>query len=482
VLTALLPAPRSPRASTRFSGWRVVAVAALALGMTGPGQTIGVSVFVDPMIDGLALTRSEVSTAYLVGTLAGAIALPRLGRLIDDRGARLAMALVGGLFGIALAGMAGVVGLVTLVVGFTGVRMLGQGALSLVATTAVAPWFSRRRGFAMGVATAVGSALMSLVPLGSSRVIEVVGWRWAWVVLAAVVWLVVLPLAVRGLIDRPSDVGQRPDGDAPVTAEVAAQQDADATARSFTRGQAIRTPMFWAVALAVAATGMIGTGLTFHQIDLLGAQGLTPVQAAANFVPQTVAALLSTLVVGAMVDRFAARWVLATSMLLLAAAMVLVPLVTPGVVAVVYGAAVGSAGSAARALEAASFPKLFGLAHVGAIRGVVTAISVASTAFGPLALSVGRDLTGSYVQVLLVLLVVPVAVAVLGLVAPVPARSAAAPSGAAGDSDSDGPASDAVSATARGAASDGPPSHDGAAGVGPPPDGGPPGGRSGARG
>lgn len=410
-----VPAP--PRARTRFSGWRVVALAALALGLTGPGQTAGVSVFVDPMMQALELTRSEVSTAYLIGTLAGAVAMPRVGRLIDDRGARVAMALVGGGFGVVLAAMAGVVGLVSLVVGFTGIRALGQGGLSLVATTSVAPWFSRRRGLAIGVTTAVGSALLSLIPLLSAAVIGAIGWRRAWVVLAVLVWAVVLPIALRGLIDRPSDVGQQVDGDPvpldgdPITRLVTAD---------LTRVQALRTPMFWAVAAAVATTGMIGTGLAFHQIDLLGEQGLTPVEAAANFLPQTVAALVATLLVGSMVDRFAPRWVLLTSMLLLGAAMVAVPFVQPGVAAAAYGMAVGAAGSSVRALEAAAFPRLFGLTHLGAIRGVVTAISVASTAFGPLALSLGRDLTGSYVEVLLWLLVVPIAVAAFGLVAPAP--------------------------------------------------------------
>ncbi|MCC5947604.1 MAG: MFS transporter [Nitriliruptoraceae bacterium] len=419
--------PRPPRPSTRFSGWRIVAVAAIGLGMTGPGQTVGVSVFIDPMMASLDLTRSEVSTAYLVGTLAGSLALPRLGRLIDDRGARLAMAIVGGIFGLMLAAMAGVTGLITLVIGFTGIRMFGQGALSLVATTSVAPWFARRRGFAMGVTTAVGSALLSLVPLLSDRTIAWFGWRPAWLITAVMVWVIVLPLAFRGLIDRPADVGQLPDGDAPVSQEETEAADAAALAASFTRSEAMRTTMFWAVAGAVAATGMmIGTGLAFHQIDLLGEQGLTSAQAAANFIPQTVAALTATLLVGSMVDRFAARWVLVTSMLLLAGAMLMVPVVTPGVLAIVYGMVVGSAGSAARALEAASFPQLFGLRHVGAIRGVVASISVASTAFGPLALALGRDLSGSYVGVLRWLLIIPAAVAVLGVVAKVPAPPARA--------------------------------------------------------
>ena len=420
---ALFSQPRAPRSTTGFSGWRIVAFAAIALGMTGPGQTVGVSVFVDPMIGTLELTRSEVATAYLVGTLAGATAMPRLGRLIDDRGARLAMAVVSGLFGLSLAAMAGVVGLITLVLGFTGIRMFGQGALSLVATTSVAPWFNRRRGFAMGVTTAVGSALLSMIPVFSeSVVLPAVGWRGAWAILGALVWLVVLPIAARGMIDRPDQVGQQPDGDAPLEAEAAAAADVEAARVSFTRGEAMRTPMFWAVAGAVAAAGMIGTGLAFHQIDLLGEQGLTPTQAAANFIPQTFAALTATLLVGSMVDWFSARWVLAVSMMLLAGAMLMVPVVTPGLIAVAYGMVLGAAGSAARALEAASFPKLYGLRHVGAIRGAVTSISVASTAFGPLALSIGRDLTGSYVQVLLLLLVFPAGVTVLGLFASIPTR------------------------------------------------------------
>ena len=425
MLSGLMPEPASPRPSTNFSGWRIVLLAALALGMTGPGQTPGVSVFIDPMMETLGLTRSQVSTAYLFGTLAGAFVLPRLGRLIDERGTRVAMTLVASAFGVMLLAMSGVVGVVTLTLGFTGIRLFGQGALSLVATTSVAPWFNRRRGLAVGVLTAVGSALLSLIPLVSrGLLIPTFGWRTAWIVLGLAVWLIVVPIAVRGIIDRPRDVGQQPDGDAPLEASAAAAADSEAAAVSFTRAEAMRTPMFWAVAGGVTATGMIGTGLAFHQIDLLGEQGLTPVEAAANFVPQTVAALSVTLLVGTMVDRFSSRWVLAVSMAMLAGGMIMVPFVSPGLLAIVYGMIIGSAGSAARTLEAASFPKLFGLAHIGSIRGVVTALSVASTAFGPLALSLGRDVTGSYVQVLLLLLVVPIGVTVLGLIAKVPIRPA----------------------------------------------------------
>ena len=425
----LLPAPRQPRATTRFSGWRIVVLAAVTTGMTSPGQTFGVSVWIDPMMATLGLTRTEISGAYLIGTLIGATTLPRLGQVIDRRGTRFAMALMGGAFGVMLMAMAGVFGLVSLVIGFTGIRMFGQGGLTLVSQTAAAPWFDRRRGLAMGVKGAMGGAIMACIPLAiGALILPATGWRGAWLVMGVIVLAVVLPIAAWGIIDRPSDVGQQPDG-RPAAGDPDGAEDGevvDAPAVSFTRREALTTAMFWAVALAVAATAMIGTALGFHQIDLLGEQGLTPVQAAGNFVPQAVAGFTTTMAIGAMVDRLAPRWVLALSMSTLAAAMIAVPFVQPGVSAMVYGMAIGVAGSAVRVMEAATFPKLYGLANIGAIRGVVFAVSVAASAFGPLALSLGRDLMGSYVAVLNVLLVVPLAIGVFGLVAPAPRRRTSA--------------------------------------------------------
>jgi MFS family permease len=430
-----------------FHGWRMVAFAAIALGMTGPAQTVGVSVFIDPMMEALALTRSELSASYLVGTLGGAFVLPRIGRAIDEHGTRVSLGVVGGLLGLMLVAMGGVRGFATLTVGFVGVRMMGQGALGLVASNAVAPWFDRRRGFAIGIVTAVGSAMIALFPLGATTLIGVLGWRATWVALGLLVAVVVLPIARFGFIDRPSDRGQLVDGwqpspGAPAGVPVvplararlfprrAAGQRAGtprAPELQWTRAEALRTPMFWALTSASAATAMLVTALAFHQIDLLGEQGLTPVEAAANFIPQTVATFVTVIAVGALADRIAPRWLIALSMGLLAGAMLAVPYVRPDVTAVLYGIAVGSSGAVARSLEAASMPRLFGLRHLGAIRGATVSVGVAASALGPLALSLGYDATGSYVEVVRPLVAIPLAVVVLGLLAPMPIHTSERP-------------------------------------------------------
>jgi MFS family permease len=420
----------------------MVAFAAIALGMTGPGQTIGVSVFIDPMMAALDLSRSEISAAYLVGTLGGAFALPRIGRAIDEHGTRASLGVAGALLGAMLIAMGGVRGVTTLAVGFVGIRMMGQGALGLVASNAVAPWFDRRRGLAIGLVTAAGSAMIAMMPLGSTAVILRVGWRGGWIALGLMVWIVVLPIARFGFVDRPGDRGQLVDGwqpspgapaGVPVVPLVRSRLSSVlsggprgrrpvAPAVDWTRAEALRTPMFWALTSASAATAMLTTALGFHQIDLLGEQGLTAVEAAANFIPQTVATFVTVIAVGALSDRIAPRWLIVTSMSLLAGAMLAVPYVRPDVTAVIYGVAIGASGAIARSLEAASIPRLFGLRHLGAIRGATVGVGVAASALGPLALSLGYDATGSYVEVLRVLVVIPAAVAILGLLAPMPRR------------------------------------------------------------
>ncbi len=98
----------------------------MALCATAPGQTAAVSAFIDPIMADLGVSRGQISTAYLVGTLTGALAMPLAGRAIDRHGARRSMAVIAAAFGAALLGLSLVEGLVGLTLGFIGIRMLGR--------------------------------------------------------------------------------------------------------------------------------------------------------------------------------------------------------------------------------------------------------------------------------------------------------------------------------------------------------------------
>ena len=334
--------------------------------------------------------------------------MPLVGSLLDRFGVRRTMAVIGVVFGAVLLGLAAVSEIVGLTAGFVGIRMAGQGALGLTATTATALWFNRKRGLAVGLVASIGSAGISLAPVGLERLIAAHGWQTAWVVEGLAVWAIVIPLALLGMRDRPADVGQLPDGEPPGART-------NASDWGLTRKEAARSPFFWIVAAGVAATGMLATAVAFHQISLLGERGLSPAAAAANFLPQTAAALVATLVTGVLIDRLNPRLITAGAMMSLTGGLIWGAFVTPGWSAIGFGIAIGAAGGSIRSVEAATFPRYFGILHLGAIRGLVSAVGVGSSAFGPVLFAVVHDVTGDYLPALLGSAPVPLVIAVAAL-------------------------------------------------------------------
>ncbi|MCP4307611.1 MAG: MFS transporter [bacterium] len=393
-----------------FSGWRILALAIVTGALTGPGQTVGVSVFVDHFIADLGMSRSQVSTAYLIGTLVAALGLPLVGQRIDSHGVRRAMTVIGASFGAALIAMAGVQGFVTLALGFIGIRLFGQGSLSLVSTVAVTHWFNRHRGTALGLFSTGVSILMAVVPVGLSLVIEAYNWRIAWLTAGVIILLTVIPIARYGIIDKPSVVGQVPDG----------SNDAEAAhtrvrTSSLSRNEALRTARFWILAAVGASAAMLSTALNFHQISLMGDAGLTATEAAVMFLPQTIGAAVAGILFGYLSDRLSGRWLLAMAMALLAASLAMAANLSPGASIIVYAITLGAAGGATRSVGATLLPRWFGTTHIGAIQGASTFVGVAASALGPVAFSIARDVTGSYEQAATLFAIIPVAAAIAAM-------------------------------------------------------------------
>jgi MFS family permease len=416
-LTAIEPARADTTMRRPFHGWRIVTYASIAVVLTAPGQTAGVSPFIDPVMAELGLSRSAISTAYLIGTLLGAAAMPTVGRMIDKYGGRKTMLAIAVTFGAVLIGLSMVAEVVGLTAGFVGIRMAGQGALGLTAVTVTAYWFDRRRGTALGVVSAVGAAGITLAPILIERLIAHLDWRTVWLLEGLAVWAVVIPIAIFGIRNRPGDVGQFVDGDPVLSGR--------GPAGEASRAVALRTPYFWVLVAGTTVVGMLVTAVVFHQISLLGERGLSSAQAAANFLPQTAAGLTATLLMGVLVDRLRRpRLLIVAAMTVLAAALAGATVLTPGWSAMCYGAAIGAAMGSMKAVEAALTPRLFGTAALGSIRGILAGIGVAGTALGPVLFAVAHDTTGSYRAVLLASIALPAGVCVAALATPLPARAA----------------------------------------------------------
>lgn len=386
----------------------LVGAGGILIAMTFPGQTAGLSPFTDPLIDSLDIDRTAISMSYLIATLLGALSMPLVGRAMDRYGTKRAIIVIGVLLAAVLMGASFVTEVFGLTAAYVGVRMTGQGALSLAVTTLIARSITHRPGLALGIVGAVGSAGISLAPLFVESLIRATDIATAWRIEALIVALVVWPIAFALPKDKP--VTTTPTGSLIVIEPET----------GYTVAEALRTGMFWVIAGAIFIIGMFSTAFAFHLISILGEQGLNPAEAAANFIPQTVSGIAATLGLGALVDKTDPRWGIVISMVAMAAAMVMLPAVEPGFSSVVFGLVLGIAMGALRGVEAAAYLRFYGRAHIGAIRGVATSIGLASTAVGPLYFAIGLSVTGSYVWPSALAASAPIALVVCAILAKIP--------------------------------------------------------------
>jgi len=422
--------PGKPR--RMFPGWTMVGVAAAGQYLSAPGQSYSVAAFKDPMRSGLGLSETDYSLAYGFATVLSACLLPVIGRLVDRLGARVMLPMIATGLGCGCFLMSTVDSLGSLYLSFSLVRCLGQGALSLASVWLVGEWFERRRGMATAVAGLGGGLSVMTVPLINNWLIMHYGWESAWVVLALVVWAVLIIPAVLIVRNRPEDLGLQPDGweTLPQAADgEVGEEDSSETyvsVESWTPGEVLRDATFWKLLSVPATAGLVGTGLVFHQVALLGQHGLSSMSALGMMTIQAGFATLMTFPAGWATDRIGSRYLLAAAMSALAVANLLVLIMPAAWMAVVYALLLGFHGSIMRSTATVVWINYYGRAHQGAVRGVAWSAMILASSLGPLPLALSIDYWGSYTPALTVFLILPVCSAAIVWTARTPKRPAPA--------------------------------------------------------
>lgn len=404
-----------------FYGWVILGVGLGGMIMTSPGQTYAVSIFLEPIIRELDISRSLVSSLYTGATLLGSLALPLVGRLIDRRGPRFVMTGVALAFGLACVFMGFVENAVMLAIGFVMIRMLGQGSLMLTSQNLINRWWIGRRGLVMGIA----GMSMSLVGVGGfPNLIHVLigafDWHTAYFALGGLVLAIMVPLSGVFARNRPEDHGLQPDGRSSTdSAESHRAPEAEGGARvrevNWTLDEAIRTPTFWLVALGVASKAMLSTGLFFHMVSIFADNGLSPEAAAAVFLPIAITTAVVNLSSGALADYIPPRFLLATALAGQTASLLLATHLTSFGVALVYGAILGLTDGLTRTVNSVIWASYFGRLHLGSITGVTTTVVIFGSALGPMPFGIARDLMGNYETVLAISAVIPLGLGLANL-------------------------------------------------------------------
>lgn len=378
-----------------FYGWWIVAVAFITHCITTGIVFYSFGVFLPALTEAFGWTRAEASFGFSLASLCGAFYSPAVGRVVDRRGSRPSQ-LVGA---VAMAAgfwlLRGVSSLLEFYLVMGAVVSLGATALGgLPSNAAVTRWFVRRRGQALGVATAgISMGGVIFVPL-TQWLIAGYGWRGAFGWLGVIVLAAAVPPVALFMRRAPEAMGLRPDGDAHgAGADAAAAREIE---RSWSAAQALRSRNFWLITAAFSLTGAGLSATLLHQIAFLRDRGLTGPNAAWVLGATAGMGVLGKLGFGALLDRFGQRAIILLCFGLQALGVVLLvaPTSTPmlTVFVVVYGFAMGGNATLWATVVAACFGRL----HYGAIAGWMTPFIVFIQALAIPLTGAVRDVSGHY--------------------------------------------------------------------------------------
>ena len=396
-----------------FYGWVILAAAGAGIFASGPGQSHTFSVFIGPISRDLGVGATAISSAYGAATLIAALGLPFVGRLVDRYGARKVMLAVVVSLGLGCIAFGFAPGIIWLALGFGALRFFGQGSLMLTSVNVVSHWFSRKRGFAMGMMLLGFAISMAIHPPLSQWLIEQVGWRQAWVWLGLSTWILMMPIVFFLLQDSPESVGLLPDGEKNIEHDNEKTVDRHGADFGFTLKEALATSTFYIVAAALCTMSMLVTALHFFQVSIFEHQGLTPSIAAWMFPLSACVAVFTQPIVGKCLDKFPTPRVITMSLGTLCAALLSMSIVSDLFTAILYAVIFGINNAFNMTLFGYLWPRYFGRRHIGSVQGTGQMIGVIGASIGPIPLGMAFDFMGDYTLTLVGLAILPALVAVL---------------------------------------------------------------------
>lgn len=377
-----------------YYGWSIVLVAILTQTVTGVGQTYGISVFNPFLLDSLGISLSVLTGTYMVGTLAAALPQFFIGSLMDRFGIQRTTLAVGILLGGACLAFSRINSVLTLLIGFFLLRLLGQGGLSLLAGNMPAMWFQKKLGTVTGFVSSGYSISMALVPPFFLFLITRLGWRSAYAVLGILVWAIIVPLVSMIYKDQPADVGQEMDGGQ--GAENDRGVGVEPADYSYTPEQARKTTSYWIALVNHALWAMIITAVFFNLLSIFDSQGITPVVAATTYTTYAGASLLTQLILGPLANKGPLQILLMISMAVLAGGVAVLTFAATPLIAHSYAVLIGISTGLISLVGGTLLPRYFGRKHLGKLRGTILTAQVAGSSLGPFITGLIFDLTGSF--------------------------------------------------------------------------------------
>jgi MFS family permease len=376
---------------TIFYGWWIVAAISVILIFGVASAFYTVSVFLEPIEATLGWTKTQISLGFTIAALLGAAVSPFVGLAISKFGVKNVLIFGAVATGLALALLSQIRQLwhyYTLSL----LLALGISCLGLISgTTCISHWFEKRRGTATGIIFAASGVGGMVMVFAASRAVGILDWRPTYMLLGAIVFLIVVPVILIVMKNKPEDVGLEPDGGLISNGTV---KDSPVVI-GFNLKEAAGTLPYWLMAFLMLCYAVAFGSMTQHAIALLRSLGAGE--------PSMVWSLtlgisvLGRLLFGLLADRCSKRALIAVTWLFhvigLTSALA-IPNALPLVFAfaLFYGIGQGAFGTVFPVL----LGELFGTEHFSKLYGTVLLFQAIGFSVGAVLFGKIYDSIGSY--------------------------------------------------------------------------------------
>ena len=335
------------------------------------GQTFFLGIFNPFIREDLNLSHSEFGGIYSAATLVSSLTIIWLGKKIDDFKLRnFAIFVCISLF-FAAVFMSQLSSLVHLLLAIFFLRLFGQGLMSHTSSTAMARYFDKNRGKALGVAWLGLSFGEGILPGLVIFLLNYLVWKKIWITIAVFLIVFVLPLIVFLLKNfEDNSVEQE-------------QSKKSENIKNWTRQEVLKDLRFYFLLPAVLCPAFLITGIFINQIYLFenlnwGINFIAP-----SFTAYAIFSVISLQLSGFLIDKFSALKILPFYLIPMIIGLLFSLLFKFALSPVIFFILMAITNGTSNVLLTSTWSEMYGTKHLGAIRSITVSLMVFSTSLSP---------------------------------------------------------------------------------------------------
>ena len=398
-----------PQQRKFFPGWLVVASGFVIMATCYTIFVNCMSLFQPLIVSDLGISLAQYNISNAISTVVSVVGSLVIGHVADKVSGRVLGSLTVIATSAVLAGMSFVGELWQVYVLFAVSGCFAVASTRLLISLVTANWFTAKRGLAISIAlsgSGFGGAILS--PIVSSLIVSV-GWRSAFLVLAAICMVAALPITAYSFRTKPSEIGLKPLGENPGDPSVSTAGDKDErTAPEVSVGwsRIKKSPAFWLLVVAFLFMGLVNGAILPNQVTNMtsvtvnGAKIVTgghdPMWAGTVLSAYMVTVVIAKISLGAIYDRFGLRFgnVLGSVACIIACVALCFPATDLGPIVAAVSFGVGTCMGTITPTIAAS--KQFGMADLGKVTGTITSLEMVGGPVGDSGLTGRKIIVDTY--------------------------------------------------------------------------------------